>query len=204
MWQIQWLLQLIPDSIFVWITYALFLVGVVLYIASKLVTILPMINRYKLVAELSGVAVLIVAAYFYGGVEYRLMIADLKARVAVAEKQSQDANVALEKKTKEKVQVIKETVYVNKTIIKETAGRQIDSQCVLPRSAVSLHNSASANQVSRGSESTDGTPSIVKASELLETVVDNYGTCHENAEKLRGWQEWYGTQKKIFDAITKQ
>jgi len=203
MWQIQLLLQLIPDSIFVWITYALFLAGIVLYIVSKLVTIIPMINRYKLVAELSGVAALIVAAYFYGGVEYRLMIADLKQRVAVAEQQSKDANVALEKKTKEKVQVIKETVYVNKTIIKETAGRQIDSQCVLPRSAVSLHNSASANQVSRGPESADGTPSAVKASELLETVVDNYGACHENAEKLRGWQEWYSTQKKIIDAITK-
>ena len=203
MWQIQWMLQLIPDNIFVWITYALFLTGVVLYIASKLVTIIPMINRYKLVAELSGVAALIVAAYFYGGVGYREMIADLKARVAVAEQQSKDANVALEKKTREKVQVIKETVYVNKTIIKETAGRQIDSQCVLPKSAVSLHNSASGNQVSRGPESTDGTPSTVKASELLETVVDNYGTCHETAEKLRGWQEWYGTQKKIFDALTK-
>jgi hypothetical protein len=201
MWQIQWLLQLIPDNIFVWITYALFLAGIVLYIASKLVTILPMINRYKLAAELSGVTVLIVAAYFYGGVEYRAMIADLKARVAVAEQQSRDANVALEKKTQEKVRVIKETVYVNKTIIKETAGRQIDSQCVLPRSAVSLHNSASANQVSRGSESTDGTPSTVKASELLKTVMDNYGTCHENAEKLRGWQEWYATQKKIHESI---
>jgi hypothetical protein len=203
MWQIQWLLQLIPDTIFVWITYALFLTGVVLYIASKLVTIVPFVSRYKLVAELSGVAALIVAAYFYGGVGYRAMIADLKQRVAVAEQQSKDANVALEKKTREKVQVIKETVYVNKTIIKETAGRQIDSQCVLPRSAVSLHNSASANQVSRGPESTDGTASTVKASELLETVVDNYGACHENAEKLRGWQEWYSTQKKIFDAITK-
>ena len=201
MWQIQWMLQLIPDSIFVWITYALFLAGVVLYIASKFVTLLPFISRYKIAAELSGVAALVVAAYFYGGVEYRQMIAELKNKVAVAEKQSKDANVALEKKTKEKVQVIKETVYVNKTIIKETAGRQIDSQCVLPRSAVSLHNSASANQVSRGPESTDGTPSAVKASELLETVVDNYGACHENAEKLRGWQEWYRTQKQIHESI---
>jgi hypothetical protein len=201
MWQIQWMLQLIPDSIFVWITYALFLTGIVLYIASKLVSILPVIGQYKLVAEITGVAVLIVAAYFYGGIEYRQMITELKQRVAVAEQQGRDANVALEKKTREKVQVIKETVYVNKTIIKETAGRQIDSQCVLPRSAVSLHDSASANQVSRGADAADGTPSTVKASELLETVVDNYGACHETAEKLRGWQEWYQTQKKIFESI---
>jgi hypothetical protein len=201
MWQIQWMLQLIPDSLFVWITYALFVLGAGAYIASKLVGWLPFINRYKIAAELSGVAVLIVAAYFYGGIEYRQMIADLKDRVAVAEKQSQDANTALEKKTKEKVRVIKETVYVNKTIIKETAGRQIDSQCTLPQSAVSLHDSASRNEISRGPQSTDGTPSSVKASELLETVVDNYGTCHETAEKLRGWQEWYRTQKKIHESI---
>ena len=203
MWQIQWMLQLIPDSIFVWITYALFVTGIVLYIASKLVAWLPMIGRYKLGAELLGVAVLIVSAYFYGGVEYRQMIADLKARVAVAEQQSRDANATLEKKTQQHIKEIKEVRNENKKIVRETVGRQIDSQCVLPRSAVSLHDSASRNEVSRSSSSVDGTPSTVKASELIETVVDNYGVCHENAEKLRGWQEWYRTQKKIFDAITK-
>jgi hypothetical protein len=202
-WQIQWLLQLIPDNIFVWITYALFLTGVVLYIASKLVTLIPFINRYKIAAELSGVAVLIVAAYFYGGVEYRKMIADLKNRVAVAEQQSKDANAKLETKTQEHLKAIKEARNANKKIIKDTVGRQIDSQCVLPRSAVSLHDSASRNEISRGASSVDGTPSTVKASELIETVVDNYGACHETAEKLRGWQEWYSTQKKIFDAIVK-
>ncbi len=201
MWQIQWMLQLIPDSIFVWITYALFLTGIVLYIASKLVTILPMVSRYKLGAELLGVAVLIVSAYFYGGIGYREMIADLKARVAVAEQQSRDANKELEKKTQQHLKEIKEVRNENKKIVRETVGRQIDSQCSLPNSAVSLHNSASRNEISRGAASTDGTPSSVKASELIETVVDNYGTCHETAEKLRGWQEWYRTQKKIFESL---
>jgi hypothetical protein len=201
MWQIQWMLQLIPDSAFVWITYALFLTGMVLYIASKMVTILPMIGRYKLGAELLGIAVLIVSAYFYGGIEYRQMIADLKARVAVAEQQSRNANATLEKKTQQHLKEIKEVRNENKKIIRDTVGRQIDSQCVLPRSAVSLHDSASRNEVSRGSSSVDGTPSTVKASELIETVVDNYGACHETAEKLRGWQEWYRTQKKIHESI---
>ena len=201
MWQIQWMLQLIPDNIFVWITYALFLIGIALYIASKLVTILPVIGKYKLGAELLGVAVLIVSAYFYGGIGYREMIADLKARVAVAEKQSQDANKELEKKTQQHLKEIKEVRNENKKIVRETVGRQIDSQCTLPNSAVSLHNSASRNEISRGASSTDGTASTVKASELIETVVDNYGTCHETAEKLRGWQEWYRTQKKIHESI---
>jgi hypothetical protein len=204
MWQIQWMLQLIPDNIFTWITYLLFAAGVLLYVASKLITIIPLMGRYKLPAELIAVVALVVGAYFGGQLSYRAAIADLKARVAVAEQQSKDANAALEKKTQEHITELRKAKNANKTIIREVAGRQIDSQCVLPVSAVSLHDSASRNEISRGAGATDGTPSSVKASELLETVVDNYGACHETAEKLRGWQEWYGTQKKIFDAITKQ
>jgi hypothetical protein len=57
--------------------------------------------------------------------------------------------------------------------------------------------------VARGPSSTDGTPSTVKASELLDTVVVNYATYHEVAEKLRGWQEWYNAQKAIFESLQK-
>jgi len=201
MWQIQWMLQLIPDNIFTWITYLLFAAGALLYIASKLITIIPLMGRYRLPAELIAIAALVVGAYFGGQLSYREAIADLKARVAVAEQQSKDANAVLEKKTQEHITELRNAKNANKTIIKEVAGRQIDSQCTLPRSAVSLHDSASRGEVSRGSSSTDGTTSTVKASELLETVVDNYGTCHETAEKLRGWQEWYQTQKKIFESL---
>ena len=203
MWQIQWVLQLIPDNVFTWITYLLFVAGVLLYVASKLITIIPLMGRYKLPAELIAVVALVVGAYFGGQLSYRSAIADLKARVAVAEQQSRDANLALEKKTQEHIVELRKAKNANKTIIREVAGRQIDSQCSLPRSAVSLHDSASRGEMARGASAVDGTTSTVKASELLETVVDNYGTCHETAEKLRGWQEWYRTQQKIFDALTK-
>jgi hypothetical protein len=201
MWQFQYMWNLIPDNIFVWITYALFILGAVAYIASKLVSWLPVLSRYRLSAELAGIVVLMLASYFYGQVGYREMVSELKQKVAVAEEKSKTANAELEQKTKEHLKQIKEVKNENKRIVRETVGRQIDSQCVLPRSAVSLHNSASRNEVSRSSASVDGTPSTVKASELIETVVDNYGACHENAEKLRGWQEWYRTQKKIHESI---
>jgi hypothetical protein len=71
MWQIQWLLQLIPDGIFVWLTYLLFGAGVLLYVASKLVSWIPLMGQYRLPAELVGVLALVIAAYFYGGVSYR-------------------------------------------------------------------------------------------------------------------------------------
>jgi hypothetical protein len=201
MWQLQWMLQLIPDSIFVWITYLLFASGVILYVASKLVSWIPLMGRYRLPAELAGVAALVVAAYFYGGIGYREMIAEMKEKVRVAEEKSQQVNTVIETKIVEKIKVVKENVYINREIIKEVAGQQLDAQCSLPRSTISLHDSASRNEVPQRAAATDGTPSGVEASRLLDRVIENYGACHENAEKLKAWQEWYREQKTIFDSI---
>ena len=203
MWQIQWLLQLIPDGIFVWITYLLFGAGVVLYVASKLVSWIPLMGQYRLPAELMGVLVLVIAAYFYGGISYREQIAEMKQRVRIAEEQSQQVNTVIETKIIEKIKVVKENVYITREIVRDTAGRQLDAQCSLPRSTVSLHDSASGNQVPQRAAAVDGTPSGIEASRLLDRVIENYGACHENAEKLKAWQEWYREQKKIFESISK-
>ena len=201
MWQIQWLLQLIPDGIFVWITYLLFAAGVVLYVASKLVSWIPLMGQYRLPAELVGVVALVIGAYFYGGVSYREQIAEMKQRVRIAEEKSQQVNTVIETKIIEKVKVVKQNVYITREIVKEVAGQQLDAQCSLPRSTISLHDSASRNEVPQRAAATDGTPSGVEASRLLDRVIENYGACHENAEKLKAWQEWYLDQKKIFESV---
>ena len=201
MWQIQWLLQLIPDGIFVWLTYLLFGAGVLLYMASKLVSWIPLIGQYRLPAELVGIVALVIAAYFYGGISYREQIAEMKQRVRIAEEKSLKVNTVIETKIIEKVKVVKENVYITREIVRDTAGQQLDAQCSLPRSTVSLHDSASLNQVPQRAAAVDGTPSGIEASRLLDRVIENYGACHENAEKLKAWQEWYREQKTIFDSI---
>ena len=205
MWQIQWVLALIPDSFFLWITYLLIAVGVGLYVTSKLVTWIPLISQYKLPAELVGVVLLVVGSYLFGsyGTEmaWRERVRELEAKVKVAEEKSQQVNTVIETKIVEKIKVVKENVYVNREIIKEVAGKQLDAQCTLPKSTISLHDSASRNEVPERAAATDGTPSGVEASRLLDTVVENYGACHENAEILKMWQEWYKEQKKIFESV---
>jgi len=205
MWQLGWITSLIPDSIFIWLTYGLFGLGILLYVASKLVAWLPIISQYRLPAELVGVVLLVVGSYLFGsyGTEmaWRERVAELEAKVKAAEEQSQQVNTVIETKIVTKVKVIKENVYVNREIIKEVAGKQLDAQCTLPRSTVSLHDSASRNEVPERAAATDGTPSGVEASRLLDRVVENYGACHENAEKLKMWQEWYREQKKIFESV---
>ena len=201
MWQIQWLLQLVPDGIFVWLTYLLFAAGVILYVASKLVSWIPLMGQYRLPAELVGIVAVVIAAYFYGGISYREQIAEMKQRVKIAEEKSQQVNTVIETKIIEKVKVVKQNVYITREIVKEAAGQQLDAQCSLPRSTVSLHDSASLNQVPQRAAAVDGTPSGIEASQLLDRVIENYGACHENAEKLKAWQEWYREQKTIFDSI---
>ena len=203
--QLGWMLSLIPDSLFIWITYILFGIGIVLYVASKLVVWIPMMGQYKLPAELVGVVFLVVGSYLFGsyGTEtaWRERVRELEAKVKVAEEKSQQVNTVIETKIVEKIKVVKENVYVNREIIKEVAGKQLDAQCTLPKSTVSLHDSASRNEVPERAAAVDGTPSGIEASRLLDRVVENYGACHENAEKLRAWQEWYKEQKKIFESI---
>ena len=205
MWQLHWMINLIPDSVFIWITYLLFGLGVALYLISKLVVWIPLIAQYKFPVELLGVILLTVGAYLFGShdndMAWKSRIKELEQQVKIAEEKSQQVNTIVQTKVITKVKVVKQNVYVNREIIREVAGRQLDASCTLPVSTVVLHDSASRNEVARGPGSTDGTPSTVKASELLDTVVVNYGTYYEVAEKLRGWQEWYRSQKTIFDSL---
>jgi hypothetical protein len=199
----SWILSLLPESIFILIYCIMLLAGIVLYVASKLVTWIPMMGQYRLPAEIIGVVLLVIGAYFYGGhgvqKAWLERVAELEAKVKIAEEKSQQVNTVIETKVVEKIKVVKENVYVNREIIKEVAGKQIDASCSLPKSTVSLHDSASRNEVPERAAATDGTPS--GASRLLDRVVENYGACHENAEKLRMWQEWYREQKKIFESV---
>ena len=203
--QIGWIISLIPDSIFIWITYAIIAAGVGLYVASKLVIWIPMMGQYKLPAEVIGVVLLSVGMYLFGsyGTEmiWRARVEELEAKVKAAEEKSQQVNVVIQERVVTKIKVVKENVYVNREIIKEVAGKQLDAQCTLPQSTISLHDTASRNEVAERAAATDGAPSGIEASQLLDTVVENYGACHENAEKLKAWQEWYTDQKKIFESV---
>ena len=205
MGQLGWIISLIPDSLFVWMYYTMLTVGLGLYVVSKLVTWIPLISQYKLPAELVGVLLLVGGAYLVGSysteMNWRARVAELEARVKIAEEKSQQVNTIIETKVVTKIKVVKENVYVNREIIKEVAGKQLDASCSLPKSTISLHDSASRNEVAGRAAAVDGTPSEVKASQLLDRVVENYGACHENAAKLEAWQEWYKEQKKIFESV---
>jgi len=44
-------------------------------------------------------------------------------------------------------------------------------------------------------------PETTKLSEVLPTVVDNYGQYYACKDNVDSWIDWYNSQKKIFDNV---
>ncbi len=140
----------IPDSWLIWLTYSMLTVGVVLYIASKLISWIPMIKNYKIPMELVGIILYGASAYFLGGFsneeKWQQRIKELEEQIRVAEEKSQQVNTVIKEKIVYRTKVIKqkETVYVDK--IKEIA-KEVDAKCEVDPRVIELLNEASENPV---------------------------------------------------------
>lgn len=145
MWQFNWLLSFIPDSIFIYVTYILMGLGLTLYIASKLVAWLPIISRYKTPAEIIGVVLLVAGAYVFGsyGTEmaWRERVKELEEKVAKAEAESKKTNIIIKEKIVTKVKEIMVFQDKIKEVIVEKE-KIIDAQCKVPSEAVAILNEA--------------------------------------------------------------
>ena len=47
-----------------------------------------------------------------------------------------------------------------------------------------------------------GTDSV-QLTELLKTLIENYGSYHQCAARTAAWQDWYREQRQIFDHANK-
>jgi hypothetical protein len=153
----MWLLSWLPDSLLFYVVNAVFVVGAVSFFLSffvlhKILNKFPSLAPYNLLIQIVSTVLLVAGIYFKGGygveMEWRSKVAELEAKVAVAEAQSKDANTALDKKTKEKVKIVKEVQVVIKERIKEVEKR-IDADCKVDPEAINIINDAAKNQVGK-------------------------------------------------------
>jgi len=141
----SWVLSLLPESIFILIYYIMLSAGIVLYIASKLVTWIPMMGQYRLPAEIVGVVLLVVGAFFYGGhgvqKAWLERVAELEAKVKAAESKSQVVNTVIQTKIVERVKIVEKKVEVVKKEI-EIQREVINAECKINDVAIELYNKA--------------------------------------------------------------
>ena len=149
MWQFQWMISLIPDSVLLWFINILLLVGLTATVAGFFIKFIPFVNQYRLPTQIVGVLLLVLGVYFKGGysteMAWRDKVKAAEERAALAEKQAAETNVKIQTKIIEKIKIVKEVEVVNRDrIVKEK--EYIDKECKVPQVAVDIHNDAAKNR----------------------------------------------------------
>ena len=171
----MWLLHLLPDSLILYITYAMLLIGLAGIILGFFLGKIPFVSQYKIPIQIVSIILFCSGLYWYGGysteMAWRERVAEMEAKVAEAEKKSLAANEEIQKRVLEKTKVIKEKgkiqiEYVNRLVKGDTVeivkdmseeerkqflAKQKELQdavknCPIPRVIVEEHNKAAESK----------------------------------------------------------
>lgn len=127
------------------------LAGILLTVTAFFIKRIPVINQYRIPAQVLGIALLVLGVYWRGGYaveqEWRERVAEVEARVAAAEAQSREENVKIVTKVVTKTQVIRtrgETItkYIDREIVRYDEKFAKGGMCEIPQEFIKAHNSA--------------------------------------------------------------
>ena len=127
------------------------LAGILLTATAFFIKRIPVINQYRIPAQVLGIALLVAGVYWRGGYaveqEWRERVAEVEARVAAAEAKSAEENVKIVTKVVTKTQVIRtrgETItkYIDREIVRYDEKFAKGGMCEIPQEFIKAHNSA--------------------------------------------------------------
>ena len=151
----MWILHLLPDTLILWICNSLLAAGFLLTVAAFFIQTVPLLNQYRLPAQILGIALLVIGVYWRGGYavesEWRERVAELELKVAAAEKQSAEINTEIVTKIVTKTKVIKErgndiVQYLDREVVKNQEVIKFVENCPIPDVIVNTHNAAAVNR----------------------------------------------------------
>jgi hypothetical protein len=147
----MWMLSFIPDSLIAVIVHVIFAIGVIGFFIGSLASILPFISVYgKVIKNVAGV-LLIVGLYLEGGLgveqDWRKKVAEMEAKVALAEQQSVKENVRIVEKIVKQTEYIKTrgkdiVKYVDREVVKYDTKFASGGQCEIPKEFIKALNAA--------------------------------------------------------------
>ena len=147
----MWILHFLPDALILWICNIVLLAGILLTVTAFFIKRIPIINQYRIPAQVLGIALLVMGVYWRGGyaieMEWRERVAEVEARVAAAEAKSAEENVKIVTKVVTKTQVIRtrgETItkYIDREIVRYDEKFAKGGMCEIPQEFIKAHNSA--------------------------------------------------------------
>ena len=141
----MWILHFLPDALILWFCNMLLLTGVALTVAGFFAHRISLVSQYQLPFKVLGIALLVLGVYFRGGLaveaEWRERVAEVEAKLQVAEQQSAKENTRIETRVVKKTEYIKTrgqdiVQYVDREVTK------YDATCAIPQPFVEAHNRA--------------------------------------------------------------
>ena len=141
----MWILHFLPDALILWFCNMLLLTGVALTVAGFFAHRISLVSQYQLPFKVLGIALLVLGVYFRGGLaveaEWRERVAEVEAKLRVAEQQSAKENTRIETRVVKKTEYIKTrgqdiVQYVDREVTK------YDATCAIPQPFVEAHNRA--------------------------------------------------------------
>jgi len=100
----MWLLHLLPDSLILFITYAMLFIGLAGVIVGFILN--------KFTVQIVSLIVFVCGVYWYGGysteMQWRARVAEMQEKVRLAEEKSKEANEEIEQQVVEKIKVVRE------------------------------------------------------------------------------------------------
>lgn len=151
----MWILHLLPDSLIAVIVNTILIAGAVTTVAGFFVKFVPFVNTYRTPVQIAGVLLLTVGVYFQGGysteMAWRERVREVEAKVAEAEKKSEETNVEVVTKFVTRTQVVREkgrdiVNYIDREVVKNQEVIRFVENCPIPEVIVNTHNSAALNR----------------------------------------------------------
>ena len=147
----MWILHFLPDAVILWICNTVLLAGILLTTVAFFIKRIPIINQYRIPAQVLGIALLVAGVYWRGGYaieqEWRERVAAVEAKVAAAEAQSREVNTKIVTKVVTRTQIVKTrgadiVKYVDREIVKYDTKFAPGGECEIPQEFIKALNDA--------------------------------------------------------------
>ena len=141
----MFLLHLLPDAFLIWIINLLLVGGLIGIVVGFFGSKIPFVSTYARMIQIASIIIFCIGLYWKGGysveADWRERVAEMEAKIKIAEEKSKEANVVIETKYKDRVKKITETrnIIVEKIKINE---KIIDAKCELDPVVISILNEA--------------------------------------------------------------
>ena len=138
-----------PDVLILWFCNILLVTGVVLTAAGFFADRIPVVAQYQLPFRVLGIALLVIGVYFRGGLaveqQWRERVAEVEAKLAVAEQKSAETNTKIDTVAREKIKIIRGQTqivrqYIDREVIKYDTKFLPGGQCEIPQEFIQAHN----------------------------------------------------------------